>query len=118
MWMEPAPVNPHGGDRDVMPVRQDTGELNVDRDVVLDVVKMNVRRMVNALVRFITGQDLDGQKRNGQGRNVINVNQDTGEQNVDRDVAVDVVLVNVRRKMEDVYVNLGGQERDVKTVGT
>ena len=47
---------------------------------------------------------------------MINVKQDTGELNVDRDVDMDVILMNVRRKMEDVHVNLGGQERGVKTV--
>ena len=35
---------------------------------------------------------------------------------MDRDVAMDVIIMNVRKKMEDVHVNLGGQERDVKTV--
>ena len=116
--MESVIVNPSGRDRDVINVNQDIGEVSVKRHVVLDVIIMNVRRMANALVRFITGQRKDGQKRNGQERNVINVNQVTGELNVDRNVAMDVILRNVRRKMEDVHVSLGGQERDVKKVGT
>ena len=28
MWMEPVPVNPYGGDRDVMSVNKDTGDLS------------------------------------------------------------------------------------------
>ena len=63
MWTEPAPVNPHGVVRDVMSVNQDTGELIVNRDVVLDVI-----------------------------------------------------IMNVTKKMENVHVNMGGQERNVKTV--
>ena len=41
-WTEPAPVNHYGLDRDVMSVRQDTGELIVDRDIVLAVKIMYV----------------------------------------------------------------------------
>ena len=40
--MEPASVGTHGGDRDVMPVREDTGDLCVNGDVALDVIIMNV----------------------------------------------------------------------------
>ena len=42
--MEHVPVNSYGGDRDVMSVMKDTGELNVNRDVAMDVIIMNVTR--------------------------------------------------------------------------
>ena len=59
MWMEPAPVNPHGADRDVMSVNQDTGELNVNRHVVLDVIIMDVTRQMEAVHVNLDSEDRD-----------------------------------------------------------
>ena len=84
--MEPVNVNPHGVDRDVMFVNQDTGEPNVHRLVVLDVIIINVtRRMEPAPV------NPRRQGKDGKGRNVINVYKDTGELTVEGDVVTNVV---------------------------
>ena len=49
-WTEPAPVNPHGRDRDgkerdVINVYKDTGDLIVSRLVVINVVFMELKKL-------------------------------------------------------------------------
>ena len=94
---------------------KDTGELNVNRDVAVDVI-MYVTRKEDAPVRLVTGQDKDEQKQNGQERNVIDVNQDTGDVNVNRDVVIHVVFmekvephaIKIKDTMITVYQDTGG----------
>ena len=90
---EDAPVRIGIGEgTDATNVNVGIGELIVDRNVAMDV-EMYVTEKENVPVRLSIGQDMEIEKRNGQERNVINVNQDTGELIVDKDVAINVVVI-------------------------
>ena len=85
-------------------VNQDTGELNVDRDVVLDVIM------------YVTDREPVPVNPYGGDRDVTSVNQDTGELNVSGHVVLDVIIMNATR-MEDAPVSLFiGQETTATNV--